>query len=144
MDVLGLLRSKNRCLRNFLQASTAFLDEAERSGQLPDIVALETRRDAILKAIDLYDRKINEAVCLLGTGANHAPELVEAVKAALEEKTALIHRILQLDDRLLELIDAEKNKVLKDLSFAHKQAEVSKKFKSTWVPEPGEGIDEKL
>jgi len=148
MDVLSLLRSKNRCLRKFLQASTEFLASAEESETLPDVVEFGTRRDAILKAIDLYDRKISEAVALLpearSPGQELPKELIDGIQAALDDKKALVHQILQVDDKILALIDAEKNRVLKDMASTQKQDEITRKFKSTWVHQSGEGVDEKL
>jgi hypothetical protein len=143
MDVLSLLRSKNRCLEKFLEASTEFLADAERSDALPDLPSFELRRDAILKAIELYDRKINEAVSLLPPGQKPLP-LVEAVKVALDSKEALIRRILLVDERILERVEAEKTKVLKEIVSTHKQANLVQKFKSTWMPDSGEEIDKKL
>jgi len=147
MDVLSLLRSKNRCLQKFLQASIDFLESADHSGQLPDLVEFESSREAILKAIDLYDRKVSEAVSLLDSDTSSEPErqkFISEVKAALDEKSDLVYRILKTDDRILSLIEEEKNKVFKELSSVQKQEEIARKFKSTWVPESGEGLDEKL
>ena len=91
MDVLSLLRSKNRCLEKFLEASTDFLTQARSTDSLPDLPAFEARRDAILKAIDLYDRKVNEAVAMLPQGpkARTLPEgLAAAVEALLKARPA--------------------------------------------------------
>ena len=143
MDVLSLLRSKNRCLEKFLQTSTDFLTKARRSGELHELVSFETQRDAILKAIDLYDRKVNEAVALLPPG-KRPQALVAAVESSLNEKDLLVRRILLVDDQILQLIDAEKTRILKEMAANHKQTATVQKFKSTWIPESGEEIDKKL
>jgi hypothetical protein len=130
----------------FLQASTEFLAQAKRTDELPDLPAFEARRDAILKAIELYDRKVSEAVALLAPSPSEAKPaaLIQAVEAALKEKDILVHRILVIDDQILDRVEAEKTKVLKNLVQTQKSAQIAQKFKSTWVSESGEEIDEKL
>lgn len=143
MDVLSLLRSKNRCLEKFLQASSEFLTLARSSGTLPELPSFEARRDAILKAIDLYDRKVNEAVAGLPRGPR-PKELVAAVEISLKEKDTLVHRILAVDEQILQLVEEEKTKVLKEMASNQKRAALTQKFKSSWIPEAGEEIDKKL
>lgn len=143
MDVLSLLRSKNRCLEKFLQASTEYLAQAQRSEELPSLAPFEAARDAILKAIALYDRKISEAVSLLPPGERPA-SLVEAVKKALDEKEKLIHRILLVDDQIFQRLEDEKTKTLKEIAANNRSAMLAQKFKSTWIPGSGEEIDKKL
>jgi hypothetical protein len=143
MDVLSLLRSKNRCLEKFLEASSGFLAQARSSGRLPDLPSFEARREAILRAIDLYDRKVSEAVALLPPGPR-PQELVKAVEASLKEKDVVVHRILAVDEQILLLVEEEKNKVLKEMASNQKRTTLTQKFKSTWLPEAGEEIDKKL
>jgi hypothetical protein len=143
MDVLSLLRSKNRCLEKFLEASTDFLAEALRSEQLPDLPKFESHRDAILKAVALYDRKINEAVSDLKPGG-FPRILVQAVEASLKERETLVHRILLIDDQILERVESEKTKILKEIAANQRQAQAAQKFKSAWISESGEEIDERL
>ncbi len=143
MDVLSLLRSKNRCLEKFLQASSEFLTQARSSGALPGLPSFEARRDAILNAVDLYDRKVNEAVAELPSGSR-PKALVDAVETSLKEKDTLVHRILVVDEQILQLVEEEKTKILKEMASNQKRAALAQKFKSGWIPEAGEEIDKKL
>jgi len=143
MDVLSLLRSKNRCLERFLQVSTEYLTEAARSEQLPDLTIFEAKREAILKAIALYDRKLSEAVTSLPPGPRPR-SLVQAVEDSLKEKDLIVHRILLIDDQILARVDAEKTKLLKEMTSNQKKTQAVQKFKSSWISESGEEIDEKL
>ncbi len=143
MDVLSLLRSKNRCLDKFLQLSTDFLIEAQRSDSMPDLPLFETQREAILKAVALYDRKLTEAVALLPPG-ERPRALVQAVEASLQEKDTLVHRILLIDDQILARVEQEKTKLLKEIATNQKRTQSVQKFKSAWIPESGEEIDKKL
>lgn len=142
MDVVSLLKlihGKNRALRRFLDISTAFLAVAE-GGDLSGLQAFQNRRDSVIRALDLYDRRVSEGVSTLVAGAR-TEGLVQEIREALERKDALIHEILAVDLRIISLIDREKNEILKKISSTRKQRETLSKFKSAWLPEAGEELD---
>jgi hypothetical protein len=143
MDVLGLLRSKNRCLSKFLDASKTFLSEAQSLGALPDLSQFELKRESILKAIFLFDRKLSEAVTCL-SAEEKTPALIESVRNALDEKDALLHQIMTTDDRVLRLVEEEKVRITKEITSSQKSRNTIQKFKSAWVAEAGEEIDQNL
>lgn len=143
MDVLALLRSKNRCLDRFLSISRDFLAALEGGAGLSGLERFQLDRDACLKAIDLYDRKISEAVPLLPSEVR-TPSLSESVKTQLDRKQSVIQSILAVDLEIMSRIEEARNDLLKDLSESRKNTEKLGKFKSRWVPEAGEGIDRKL
>ncbi len=142
MDIIGLLESKNRCLEKYLRASKDFL-EAPQDDELSGIDALHKKRDAILKTLELYDRKISELVVHV-TSEDRTPELSDRVRAALERKEVLVAEILKTDALLVDLIEDAKLKITAEIGRSRKSKAVLSKFKSTWVPESGEGLDEKL
>lgn len=142
MEVLNLLQAKNRCLERFLAISLEFEKEAMEKG-LEGLGLFETRRDSTLKAIELFDRKITEAVSLLQP-KHKTPELVRKLEALLARKNELIQQILLADQKVIQQIELGKLEVLKDLASSRKSREVLSKFKSGWVTESGEGIDQKL
>ena len=143
MDVLSLLRSKNRCLLRFLEASKNFIAEAQSLGALPSLPEFEAERDSILKAIALYDRKITDAIPHI-SAENRTPELSKAVSASLEIKDDLIAEIMVIDQQVLKLVEEEKNRVARELASTNKNRNLVQKFKSTWVAEAGEEIDKTL
>ncbi len=140
MDVLSLLRSKNRCLEKFLAISREYLDAG---AAFENLGIFETRRDATLKAIELYDRKLAESISLIAA-ADRTPEMIEGVKRELDRKEQLVHEILDLDLRIIGKIEEEKNRLLQQVANARKGKEVLSRFKSTWVSESGEELDETL
>ncbi|MBL7715660.1 MAG: hypothetical protein JNL01_09350 [Bdellovibrionales bacterium] len=145
MDVLTLLKSKNKCLERFLSLSQQFVAETPSADSL-DMATLsqfEARREATLKAMDLFERKLSEAVSLL-TPIEKTPELVAAVRAELERKEVLIHKILEVDLKIISKIEETKNQILREISSGKKNREVLSRFKSHWVPASGEGLDETL
>ncbi len=140
MDVLSLLRSKNRCLEKFLALSREFLDAG---AQVESLNSFESRRDATLKAIELYDRKLGEAISLI-TAIDRTPEMIEGVKRELARKESLVHQILDIDLRIIGKIEEEKNRLLQQVATARKGKEVLSRFKSSWIAESGEELDETL
>lgn len=142
MDVLSLLENKNRSLERFLASSEEFFPLAEK-GDFTSLEAFHSRREAILRTLDLCDRKIAEVIALMPASERN-PSLIQSVERALADKEAIIHKILAIDDKIMQKIEDEKNKVLKELNASQKNSAMMKKFKSNWVAESGEGLDQKL
>jgi hypothetical protein len=142
-EVLGLLRSKNRCLVKFLETSKAFLLSHDTLGTLPSLDEFELKREAILKAVFLYERKINEAAETLHSSAK-TPEFIAAVEATLAAKDKILAEISVTDNRVLNLVEQEKMRIAKELTSSQKSRELVQKFKSSWVTESGDEIDQNL
>lgn len=142
MEVISLLQNKNRCLQKFLRISLEFSNRAEQ-GDLENLAEFEREREITLKAIDLFDRKISENVVMLSDD-DRTPELIEMVKNALSAKEDMIHRILEVDLKIISIIEKEKSRLLQELTHDKKNKDTLSKFKSKWVAESGEGFDTKL
>jgi hypothetical protein len=141
-DVLRLLENKNRCLQKFLQVSEDLLVCA-RAGDFSTLSAVERRRDAIIKTLELYDRKIAEAVSLLPP-SDRDSSLSKRVEALLDAKNNLIQLILHGDEELMTRIRTEKDRIERAINEGERGNSVLKKYKSTWMPEAGEELDKKL
>ena len=141
-DVLALLRSKTRCLERYFALSAIFLEQAEQ-GDLSELGPFHDQREAHLKAIDLYERKLSEAVTLLDP-AYRTPELVERVRMELLRKEEIVQRILSVDLQIIEKIERAKSSLLIELSQSRKSREILGKFKSSQSPLSGEELDRKL
>jgi len=137
-----LLRGKNSCLRKFRALSRDFAGRATQ-GDLTGLTEFESRRESILKAIALFDRKIDFVVPEIRE-TEKTSELVLRVEASLSEKEGLVKDILEADLAIISRIETEKNRILKDLTANRKGAETLSKFKSTWIAESGEELDQKL
>lgn len=144
MDILGLLRSKNRCLSRFLEASFDFIKEAEK-GDFSPLDRFQEARASALKALELYDRKLNEVASTPpSSSASGHVDLTGAIEPLLAEKDRLLQQILAADEKVIALIEREKERVKGQIASSRKSQEMMKKFKSTWVSGSGEEIDEKL
>jgi hypothetical protein len=64
MDVVKLFQSKNRCLKKFHEIASILAQDLE-NGNFETLKEAESQREAIIKAMELYDRKISEAISLL-------------------------------------------------------------------------------
>jgi hypothetical protein len=142
MDVLSLLESKNRCLQRFHDLSVAFLRDAEQ-GDLKQLELFHERREAAIRALNLYDGKINSIVASLPF-EDRTPQLARKVELVLASKDEIVRQILVTDERIIRKIEEEKTKILKDINSTEKSRSNIGKFKSTWVAPNGEGLDEKL
>lgn len=143
MDVTKVLQSKNRCLEKLLELSIAFLNKECTEHFHEDLEAFISERDAILKVLDLYDRKVTEAIRALPL-AERTPELISQVQLTLNEKDRLIQTIILKDNELTLRIEERKRKLQEDLNASRRSHDLAGKFKSTWVNEPGEGFDTTL
>ena len=143
-EVLRLLQAKNRCLKRFLDISAEFLVAAEAS----DFSALESfhkRRDTILRAVNIYDDKVSAFLESMETRENNkTPELSDLIRKALDEKNLLISEITVTDQKILDLIQKEKNRIRKELGQTQKDKDMLGKFRSDRSSVLGEGFDEIL
>ncbi len=146
MDVIKLLQSQNRCLIKILEKSKQFLALSEPDGH-PDfylkLQEFQNYRDSAIKTISLYDKKISEAIQKLPQSLK-TQSLIEAAQKTQETKEELLQSILCIDQRIIDIIEMERVRLLKELSASTKNNEIVRKFKSTWIPEAGETLDGKL
>lgn len=154
MEVLSFLRSRNRCLERYLSASQTFLNSAER-GDFSGLESVQAYRDSVLRAIDLFNRKISASlnitakgsslhICLPTLSAALPDNIKEEISWALSTREVLIHKILATDTKILLKLDEEKARIQRELGTTRKGGEIVRKFKSEWVGESGEGLDRKL
>lgn len=140
-EILGLLDSKKRCLRRFLEITRELFASAER-GDLSQLPAFELKRDAVIKTLTLFDNKITETVRRLPAEDRNAA-LASAVQAKLDDEALLVQAILQVDNLIFERIETEKSRLLREAAAARKSQELTGRFKSGWMPESGEELDHK-
>jgi hypothetical protein len=142
MDVIKLFQSKNRCLGKFHEIAVLLADQLE-SGNFQTLKDAEAHREAIIKTMELYDRKIAEAITLLDP-KDKTDSLKALIQKELDAKTDIIHKILKTENRIVVAIENEKVRIQKELAVTEKNKNTVKKFKSGWVNESGEGVDTKL
>ena len=141
-DVVSLLKSKNKCLQRFLEVSLTFLDQAS-SQDFSNLQGFQDQREASLKAIDLYDRKITESIALLPQ-LEHMAELSFAVEELLQRKHQIVAQIVAVDEKIVAQIELEKLRIQRELNQSQKSKDTVGKFKSAWVPNSGDSLDETL
>ena len=142
MDVVGLLESKNRCLRRFLELSSEFLLATDQ-GNFSGLEAFHTKRDATLKTLELYDKKIALEIPRIPTQAERTAA-ANRVRQILEERDQIVAKILNTDERIICRIEQEKARIAAELASSRKNKTHLNKFRSQWVPESGEELDKKL
>ena len=142
MEVISLLRSRNRCLVKFRDLSAEFL-EGTRAGDFSLLELFEVRREATLKALTLYEGKLGEAAGLLKP-AQKTKQLILDIESLLMERETLVHEIARIDQNILASMASERTRLLRDLTQQKKSHDVLQKFKSAWIPPAGEELDKKL
>lgn len=142
MEVLKLLQSQNRSLRKLLTYSQEFL-ASSWDGSLATLQLYEAKRAVILRAMTLYDHKIEELVSAL-TPEQKTPALIQEIRSCWVEKDQLCKNILELDRAVMKMIRNEQQRLTKLVADNEKSKNLMNRFKSTWVPESGESLDGKV
>ncbi len=142
MDVIALLQAKNRRLERFRDLSMEFAASAE-TGDLSRLEDFERRRDKTFRAIEFFDVKISEVIAGLAS-EQRTSRLIEQVRQEMTKNEGLVREILLADQRVIVSIETEKLRITQEVNSSRKHREVVSKFKSTWVTESGEELDQKL
>lgn len=142
-EVLDLLKYKNRGLEKFLRTSVKFA-EAARAGDFSGLDGFQSDRDSIIRAIELFDRRLIERATLM-PDAEKTAEFIAAVRECMEREDELKSRIVAADAVVQDLLRMEGDRLLREIHVHRKQFETLEKFKS----EPGssgngEGLDQTL
>lgn len=143
-EVLSLLRYKNRGLKKFLDRSKEF-GETAKTGDFSGLDRFQEDRDAIIRAIELFDRKLVEFVTLM-SDADRTPEFIDRVRESLEQEEALKASILEADAAVQALIAEERDRIAREIQNERKRFESIEKFKTDGgaAGPNGEGFDRTL
>ncbi len=142
MSLIRLIKTKNRCFDRFLEEAQRFIDLAGQ-GDFSGIDRLQQRRDLILRAISLCDRKINEEVVNLAP-SERTEALLTSIRELLKLQDQKFSEITQADARISRFLEQEQNRLSAEVSQSKQSMSHMKKFKSTWVAQAGGELDEKL
>jgi len=141
-SLTALLDCKNRCLRRFLQSSLDYSGELE-AGEFSGLQKFLLKRERIIKALDLYDRKISSVIEKMNPSARDEL-LLEEIRTRIVTKNDIVTRIMKLDAKIMDKIEGEMKSLVGELSGAKKTKGNISKFKSTWVAKSGEELDKTL
>ena len=142
MDVIRLLNSKNRCLRKFLGLSREYLARFEKEGY-GQLERFHKSRDRIIRALDLYDRKIAECIALIPT-LTERQAMADQIRPILAERESIVREILSVDEAIILGIEKERQRIAEELGVSRKGIDALGRYKSGWIADSGEGIDTKL
>ncbi len=136
MDVVKLLQNKSRCLQRFVEESSGFLAQAE-SGEMTRLEAFLEGRESILRALELFDRKIDETVAATPTN-ERTQALRDAVGVELKVQAQWLDRSAKIDERISNLLQLEATRLRKAAAASGKGRKTLSKFKSS------QGLDHEL
>ncbi len=107
---------------------------------MTQIEEFQTKREVILKTLELFERNIANAIHALQPEAR-TPALVAAARQLTEEQTRLVHDIILTDQRITRAIENEQDRISLEMSASNRTLETVQRFKSSWVAGSGEGLD---
>lgn len=147
-EIIRLFQAKNRGLQRLLELGTKFLarwDAAEQTAESRGeaLTRFQARRDSAFRALEHCDRRIGAALAALPNEAR-TPKMLEESRRALAAKDRLLQALIARDQEIMTRLESEKGRVLEELVDARRGQSLVSKFKSTWVPDSGEGLDQKL
>ena len=146
MDILKLLQNKNSCLLKLLTYSTQFFNKIE-SGDFTHLDQFERERGRFFRVFQIYDQKISTLEQSLSSDEINklSSSAREGIKSALEitfrNKNNTTRALIELDERIIQKIEEEKNKIKNILHHSDKQKQVLQKFKSSWISKSGIELD---
>jgi hypothetical protein len=142
-DLLSLLKTQNRYLQKCLGLSQEFLSDLLK-GEFSGIAEFEKKRGLLVRALKEADKKISAAIGNRTLDEVEGSGLGDKLRAELKSKRKTIEETLDIDTKIFAQIEASKDKLMQDALGSKKEKEAIGKFKSSWVPKRGEGIDQTL
>jgi hypothetical protein len=159
-EALSLLRAKNRCLERVLRLCSGFLDRWEslsEDAKSRELARLQEKRGSHFRVLELYDERITQTLRRSSGGAHRlavphgektaepsTEQLLPHLQEVLNERSRLVREIIDQDNQIMLRLESEKNRVIEELAGTRKNQSLVNKFKSGWVAESGEGLDQKL
>jgi hypothetical protein len=160
-EVLSLLRAKNRCLERIHALCATFLErwpslanaeaaysestESTEFTRSNELARFQQRRESYFHILDLYDKRISDALrCQPKAHPLDPINYSEKIDAVLEERSQIVRAIMNQDGLIMAELESEKTRLFDELTGTRRNQTLVSKFKSSWVPESGEELDQKL
>lgn len=142
-DVQALLKGKTRCLAQIIELSRNFLASAEPTSPT-SIIDLSTdfdraRSDAF-QVLELIDQKIEKLL----TSVKDLSPLKTQFQVDLAEQRQLGFVLRELDSKVFQILESARQGLAREVSEQTRLKDKLSKFKSQWIPDQGEGLDQTL
>jgi hypothetical protein len=145
MELVEAVESQTRCFKKLAELSLQFVSslKADRAQELDDF---ERRRDAILKTLELFDRKIQEVSADLLRSKSHEElkHLRERLDIALSDQTRAKAEAQLADESLVATLEAELENLGADIRQERRRLDILSRFKSSRGLKSGTGVDQSL
>lgn len=147
-EILSLIRSKNRCLERLMEATRELLTVPTESltegpADRAPLDIYDRERASVIRALELYDRKLNEIIARLPADAR-TPAFLEEAKAEIHRNEQLIVSVFNADDIVFRKIADAQARLTGQLATNRRSRDTLAKFKSTWMQDGGDGVDTTL
>lgn len=136
----ALLKAKGRILQSWLSLSSAFSRSVEGAFDEAKLQEFLVRRSALFDSFKLHEKKITETAVLLA-GAPREETFTSDIRAHLSRFEEIHARIQEADDKVLNAIRAEQERLHQGMANTHREAKSIGRFKSEWTGSAGSGLD---
>jgi|GEM_PF-892389 hypothetical protein len=142
MKLIETLSIMNECLEKMIQLSQTFLNQAQKNN-FKGVDQFDESREVNFKFLVQCNQSLDAL-----TQALIPVQLPQETQNRLRDLALDYHslaRTLSLIDEKIEIhIESHQSLIRKELTVLEKQSLHVKKFKSTWLPESGERLDDQI
>ncbi len=142
MDVIKLLECKNRWLLSLFNYSERFYLQVQ-CGDFELIGQYERHRHRIDKSLSTCDELIYKNRTQL-LELKKDPRSSKHIENLVEYQKRMIEKIFKVNENIIKYIEIKKLELCGELTKSDQQKKTLGKFRSTWVPTSGTGLDGQL
>ncbi|MBU6376186.1 MAG: hypothetical protein KGQ59_09340 [Bdellovibrionales bacterium] len=141
-DVHALLQGKTRCLAQIVDLSRNFLSSVEATPAVNfDLITnFDQKRSDLFQVLELIDTKIISLINGVPPFFNTHP----GVKTILVEHQQLALMIEAIDVKISQFLETSRLNLAREMNDQARLKDRLSKFKSQWIPDQGEGLDQTL
>ena len=142
MKLIETLSIMNECLEKMIQISQTFLNQVQKNN-FKGVDQFDESREVNFKFLDQCNQSLNALTQALNPVQLPQQNQNRLRDLALDYQS--LARTLSLIDEKIEIhIESHQTLIRKELIALEKQSLQVKKFKSTWLPESGERLDDQI
>ncbi len=138
MEILNLLKTKNRCFQKLLDLSEEFLAKLN-SGDLAILGIYEEDWVRTFKILGFCDKQLEKYIKTYPKIDNS--NLIDELTSVEALNQAAVPLIIRNNQKIISRIEMELDTIKKDLLASDKNQQLFRKFKSSWISESGEKLD---
>ncbi|MBN22461.1 MAG: hypothetical protein CL678_14350 [Bdellovibrionaceae bacterium] len=142
MNIVELVVQKNKLLRKFRDLTVHFIN-TPLDPQLVQLIHLQNKRDSVIKACEIVDDQINRKLKEIEKLKLSESDRLH-LKSEFEEKERIVQEIKVLDEKVIQMIREEQDKVSLEMTKTKEKTSKMNKFKSKNEKDRGRELDQQV